>query len=182
MLQRLLPKMLGKLHDTELLEYIGGTLAHPLRPQSVKRFEEFRRVHLEERERFSGDAEEYLILLVDHFIRTIDKFASLGEFTRKRRVDTKRATGEFVVPRYFSGTDMFMFRSIHEKLTHPESYALLLKPLTRGAEQLFKEVVENALIELQEFNGSPCAYFILILMQVHSALAEVIALHKYVPE
>lgn len=177
MLERLAPKLVSKLYDTELLEYIGK----PLHPRSAARFEEFCRLALGERERFCGDAEEYLILLITHMNRTFEKFVSLGEFTRALIV-VSRKQGIPVVPKYFSQTDEFIYHGILEKLTHAETFTLLVKPLSSGGEHLFVEVRENALIELRDFTGTASAYFTFVLMQVYTALVEVIALHKYGPK
>jgi hypothetical protein len=173
MLERLAPKLLSEFDDIELLEHIGK----PLHPKSIPLFDEFCDNLFDEHENFHGTANEYIELLVTHLNRTFKKFVSLGGFTRSRARSLPQQ--ETCIPEYFSSSDRFLFVNIIEKLTDPHLFALLVKPLPMVAESMFVEVRRNAFIELKNFDGTACAYFLLQLMRVHTALAEVIALHKY---
>jgi hypothetical protein len=176
MLERLAPKLVKNIRNIELLEHI----AKPLYPGSIPSFNEFCATVLDEREIFHGDSVDYLVQIVDHFNRTFEKFVSLGGFTRSR---TFRPQQEWTcIPENFSASDRFLFCGVVEKLTDPEMFAFLVKPLPMIAEGMFVEVRRNAFIELRDFKGTACAYFTLQLTQVHVVLAEVIALHKFGPK
>lgn len=177
MLERLAPKLVRNICDVELLEHIEK----PLHPSSVSLFDTFCDKVLDERETFHGDSVDYLVLIIDQFNRTFEKFIALGGFTRSRSIAMANHK-TLTPPENFSSSDQLLLRGVIEKLTDPEMFALLVKPLPMIAESMFVEVRKNAFIELRDFKGTACAYFTLHLMQVHVALAEVIALHKFGPK
>jgi hypothetical protein len=178
MLERLAPKLVTNIHDIELLEYIG-THFHP---GPLLKFDKFHEKILGERELFRGDSVDYLALLVEHLNGTFKKFLSLGGLTRSRG-GAPVAERTFASLRNFSSVDQFVLRGIVTKLSDKETFTLLKKPLSAASEHFFTEVRENSFTELANFKSPhPFAYFLLQLMQVHVALAEVIALHKFGPK
>jgi hypothetical protein len=177
MLERLAPKLVNKFRDCELLEHIGK----PLHRKSVPLFDEFRSKVLDERENFHGNANEYVELLVTHLNRTFEKFVSLGGFTKSQTISADEY-GMFKPPRYFSQTDEVLLSGVIKKLTDPEMFALLVKPLSGSGEHELAEVRRDAFIELRSFEGTASAYFTFQIMQLNMALAEVIAFHKFGPK